>query len=99
MHPHDFPAGGFMHMLALNAAILNLFNLLPLSFLDGGKLVRYGAKTVPYGGWYSMPRNFFDGGLIVGDSASLLNSQRLKGIQCCRGCSVRASRPQRGRWR
>jgi electron-transferring-flavoprotein dehydrogenase len=48
--------------------------------LDGGKLVRYGAKTVPYGGWYSMPRNHVDGGLIVGDSASLLNSQRLKGI-------------------
>jgi electron-transferring-flavoprotein dehydrogenase len=48
--------------------------------LDGGKLVRYGAKTVPYGGWYSMPRNHFDGGLIAGDSASLLNSQRLKGI-------------------
>jgi len=48
--------------------------------LEGGKLVRYGAKTVPYGGWYSMPRTYFDGGLIVGDSASLLNSQRLKGI-------------------
>src|SRR5215469_5308965 len=48
--------------------------------LDGGKLVRYGAKTVPYGGWYSMPRNFVSGGLIIGDSASLLNSQRLKGI-------------------
>jgi electron-transferring-flavoprotein dehydrogenase len=48
--------------------------------LDGGKLVRYGAKTVPYGGWYSMPRNHVDGGLIAGDSASLLNSQRLKGI-------------------
>jgi electron-transferring-flavoprotein dehydrogenase len=48
--------------------------------LDGGKLVRYGAKTVPYGGWYSMPRNHVDGGLIIGDSASLLNSQRLKGI-------------------
>jgi electron-transferring-flavoprotein dehydrogenase len=27
-----------------------------------------------------MPRNFIDGGLIIGDSASLLNSQRLKGI-------------------
>ena len=39
MHPLDFPAGGFMHMLAISAAILNLFNLLPLSFLDGGKLV------------------------------------------------------------
>ncbi len=48
--------------------------------LEGGKLVRYGAKTVPYGGWYSMPRPYFDGGLIIGDSASLLNSQRLKGI-------------------
>ncbi|HXX18597.1 MAG TPA: electron transfer flavoprotein-ubiquinone oxidoreductase [Candidatus Acidoferrum sp.] len=48
--------------------------------LEGGKLVRYGAKTVPYGGWYSMPRNEFDGGLIIGDSASLLNSQRLKGV-------------------
>ena len=48
--------------------------------LDGGKLVRYGAKTVPYGGWYSMPRNHVDGGLVAGDSASLLNSQRLKGI-------------------
>jgi electron-transferring-flavoprotein dehydrogenase len=48
--------------------------------LDGGKLVRYGAKTVPYGGWYSMPRSYADGALIIGDSASLLNSQRLKGI-------------------
>jgi electron-transferring-flavoprotein dehydrogenase len=48
--------------------------------LEGGKLIRYGAKTVPYGGWYSMPRNHVDGGLIIGDSASLLNSQRLKGI-------------------
>jgi electron-transferring-flavoprotein dehydrogenase len=48
--------------------------------LEGGKLVRYGAKTVPYGGWYSMPRNYVDGGLIIGDSASVLNSQRLKGI-------------------
>ena len=48
--------------------------------LEGGKLVRYGAKTVPYGGWYSIPRPYVDGGLIAGDSASLLNSQRLKGI-------------------
>ena len=48
--------------------------------LEGGELVRYGAKTVPYGGWYSMPRTYVDGGLIAGDSASLLNSQRLKGI-------------------
>ena len=48
--------------------------------LDGGKLVRYGAKTVPTGGWYSMPRTYVAGGLIIGDSAAFLNSQRLKGI-------------------
>ena len=48
--------------------------------LEGGKLVRYGAKTLPYGGWYSMPRSYVDGALIIGDSASLLNAQRLKGI-------------------
>ena len=50
------------------------------NLLEGGKLVRYGAKSLPYGGWYAMPRNYFDGGLIVGDSGSFLDSQRLKGI-------------------
>ena len=48
--------------------------------LEGGTLVRYGAKALPEGGWYSMPRPYVDGALIVGDSASLVNSQRLKGI-------------------
>jgi electron-transferring-flavoprotein dehydrogenase len=48
--------------------------------LDGGRLVRYGAKTIPAGGWYSMPRNYVDGGLIIGDSGSFLDAQRLKGI-------------------
>src|SRR5271170_4588156 len=48
--------------------------------LEGGKMVRYGAKSLPYGGWYAMPKNFLDGGLIIGDSGSFLDSQRLKGI-------------------
>src|SRR6202048_839547 len=48
--------------------------------LESRKLVRYGAKTIPAGGWYSMPRNYVDGGLIIGDSGSFLDSQRLKGI-------------------
>jgi electron-transferring-flavoprotein dehydrogenase len=50
------------------------------NILDGGKLVRYGAKTLPYGGWYATPRIYVDGALIVGDSGSFLDSQRLKGI-------------------
>jgi electron-transferring-flavoprotein dehydrogenase len=48
--------------------------------LEGGKMVRYGAKTIPEGGYYSMPRYFGDGFLIAGDSASFLNPRRLKGI-------------------
>jgi electron-transferring-flavoprotein dehydrogenase len=48
--------------------------------LEGGKLVRYGAKTIPEGGWYSLPRTYLDGGLVIGDAAGFLNSQRLKGI-------------------
>jgi len=48
--------------------------------LVDGKLVRYGAKSLPYGGWYAMPRNTVDGALIIGDSGSFLDSQRLKGI-------------------
>jgi electron-transferring-flavoprotein dehydrogenase len=50
------------------------------NILDGGKLVRYGAKSLPAGGWYSMPRSYVDGGLIIGDSGSFLDAQRLKGI-------------------
>jgi len=48
--------------------------------LEGGKMVRYGAKSLPYGGWLTMPRLAGKGWMILGDSASLLNSQRLKGI-------------------
>ncbi len=48
--------------------------------LAGGKLIRYGAKALPYGGWFSMPPLAGDGWMIVGDSAAMLNSQRLKGV-------------------
>jgi len=48
--------------------------------LEGGKMMRYGAKTLPYGGWLTMPRIYGNGWMILGDSASFLNSQRLKGI-------------------
>jgi electron-transferring-flavoprotein dehydrogenase len=48
--------------------------------LEGGKMAFYGAKAIPEGGWWSLPRPHGDGFLIVGDSAGMLNSQRLKGI-------------------
>jgi len=48
--------------------------------LDGGKMIAAGAKAIPEGGYYSMPRMHGDGFLIVGDSAGYLNGARLKGI-------------------
>jgi electron-transferring-flavoprotein dehydrogenase len=48
--------------------------------LKGGKMIRYGAKAFPYGGWWSLPPLGADGWMIVGDSAGFLNSARLKGI-------------------
>ena len=48
--------------------------------LDGGKMIRYGAKSLPYGGWWALPPLSGDGWMILGDSAGLLNSARLKGI-------------------
>src|SRR5213595_3637708 len=62
--------------------ILQEFKKHPLvaHLLEGGKMIRYGAKSLPYGGWYSMPPLGGNGWMIIGDSAGFLNSQRLKGI-------------------
>ncbi|MBI4459028.1 MAG: electron transfer flavoprotein-ubiquinone oxidoreductase [Acidobacteria bacterium] len=48
--------------------------------LEGGKRLKYGAKSIPEGGWFAVPKPVTDGAIIAGDSAGLLNSQRLKGI-------------------
>jgi electron-transferring-flavoprotein dehydrogenase len=48
--------------------------------LDGGKLLRYGARTISEGGWYSIPRPYADGVLLVGEAAGYLNAMRLKGV-------------------
>jgi electron-transferring-flavoprotein dehydrogenase len=48
--------------------------------LEGGKMIRYGAKSMPYGGWWAIPPVSGNGWMILGDSAGFLNSARLKGI-------------------
>lgn len=48
--------------------------------LEGGKVVQYGGKALAIGGFHSMPKLSFAGGLVLGDAASMLNGQRLKGI-------------------
>ncbi|QDU67944.1 electron transfer flavoprotein-ubiquinone oxidoreductase [Engelhardtia mirabilis] len=48
--------------------------------LEGGKIERYGAKTIPGGGYYSLPRTYGDGFMLIGDCAGFVNMARLKGI-------------------
>jgi electron-transferring-flavoprotein dehydrogenase len=50
------------------------------ALLEGGSMHSYGAKTIPEGGYWALPRYYGDGFLIVGDAAGFLNAMRLKGI-------------------
>jgi electron-transferring-flavoprotein dehydrogenase len=63
-------------------AAFNRFKQHPFvrALLEGGTLVRYGAKALPEGGWNTIPRPFMDGALIAGDAGGFVNSVRLKGI-------------------
>ena len=60
----------------------NQFKRHPLvaRLLDGGQMVRYGAKALPEGGWNTVPQPYTAGALIAGDAGGFLNSMRLKGI-------------------
>jgi len=48
--------------------------------LEGGECIRYGAKAIPGGGLYAMPRLYGDGWLLAGDACGSVNMARLKGI-------------------
>jgi len=48
--------------------------------LEGGEVLRYGAKAIPGGGLYSIPRLYGDGWMLAGDAAGTVNMARLKGI-------------------
>jgi electron-transferring-flavoprotein dehydrogenase len=49
--------------------------------LDGGERVQWGAKTIPEGGFVSLPRRFHAPGLLLcGDGVGLVNVPALKGI-------------------
>jgi electron-transferring-flavoprotein dehydrogenase len=50
------------------------------ALLEGGELLRYGAKTIPGGGYFAMPKLAGDGFVLVGDTAGFVNMSRLKGI-------------------
>jgi electron-transferring-flavoprotein dehydrogenase len=47
--------------------------------LEGGKRVSYGARAINEGGWQSVPRLAFPGGVLAGCSAGFVNVPRIKG--------------------
>jgi electron-transferring-flavoprotein dehydrogenase len=51
------------------------------NILEGGKRVAWGAKTIPSGGYWSMPKRLSSPGMVIcGDAAGMVNVPTLKGI-------------------
>ena len=48
--------------------------------LLGGERLSYGARAITKGGWHSLPRMHFPGGLLIGCDAGTLDFSRIKGI-------------------
>ncbi|MDF8330854.1 electron transfer flavoprotein-ubiquinone oxidoreductase [Aeromonas salmonicida] len=48
--------------------------------LLGGERISYGARAITKGGWHSLPRMHFPGGLLIGCNAGTLDFSRIKGI-------------------
>ncbi len=62
-------------------------------YLDGGEMVEWGAKTIPEGGFYSVPdRRYGHGIVILGDSAGLVDVPSLKGIHYAMQSGIFAAR-------
>jgi len=49
------------------------------NLLQGGKRISYGARALSEGGYQSIPRLTFPGGLLIGDAAGFLNVPKIKG--------------------
>jgi electron-transferring-flavoprotein dehydrogenase len=47
--------------------------------LEGGRRISYGARALSEGGYQSIPKLSFPGGVLIGDSAGFLNVPKIKG--------------------
>ncbi|MDP1899778.1 MAG: electron-transfer flavoprotein:ubiquinone oxidoreductase [Rubrivivax sp.] len=48
--------------------------------LKDGQVLISGVKTIPEGGYYSLPGLCTDGAMVLGDAAGFVNMQKIKGI-------------------
>src|ERR671932_878834 len=65
--------------------MLQLFKTHPFvrKILEGGERVAWGAKALPGGGYWSMPKLTMPGALLVGDAAGMVDTVSLKGVHHC----------------
>ncbi|CAN5765330.1 electron transfer flavoprotein-ubiquinone oxidoreductase [soil metagenome] len=64
-----------------------------LEFLKDGEMVEWGAKTIPEGGYYSIPRRRSGNGIVVlGDSAGYVEVASLKGVHYAVQSGIHAAR-------
>jgi electron-transferring-flavoprotein dehydrogenase len=87
----DLVSIGFVCDLHYNDATTSVHDLLqqfkthPLvrGILEGGERVSWGAKALPGGGYWSMPKLSMPGALLVGDSGGMVDTVSLKGVHHC----------------
>jgi electron-transferring-flavoprotein dehydrogenase len=75
--------------------LLQKLKLHPLfrPYLDGGEMVEWGAKTIPEGGYYSLPTRLYGDGVIsIGDTAGFVDVPSLKGIHYAMMSGILAAR-------
>jgi electron-transferring-flavoprotein dehydrogenase len=62
--------------------LLQLFKTHPLvrGILEDGQRVAWGAKAIPAGGYWAMPKLSMPGAVIVGDAGGMVNLAALKGV-------------------
>lgn len=75
--------------------LLQRMKLHPLfrPYLEGGEMVEWGAKTIPEGGWHSLPQRRHGNGLcVIGDSAGYVDVPSLKGVHYAMHSGMLAAR-------
>jgi electron-transferring-flavoprotein dehydrogenase len=78
-----------VHELLQRMKLHSLFR----QYLEGGQLLEWGAKTIPEGGYYSLPeRRYGDGVLLVGDAAGFVDVPSLKGVHYAMHSGIYAAR-------
>lgn len=60
-------------------------------FFEGGRRISYGARALSEGGYQSLPKLTFPGGLLIGDTAGFLNVPKIKGTHMAMQSAILAA--------